>query len=128
MSYCHHIIEAAKCTDPVLRMKHVLAYLIAGLHFNPCKWVTKTPINPLLGETFQASNELGMNIYVEQTSKNPSTQHFHCTGPDGLFELMGYSISTAKMTGVNTLRGGRDGKNIIKFKDGTLMTWICPDL
>jgi hypothetical protein len=108
-------------------MKNVLAFLIAGLHYNPSIWKSKSPMNCLLGETFQANNDLGMKIYLEQTSTTPATSHFHIKAQDDAFEIFGYAMNTLQMTGVNTLRGGRDGKNIIKFKDGTLMTWICPE-
>ena len=128
MSYSNFIIEAGKATDPVLRMKYILAFLIPGLHFNPTKWKSKSPLNNLLGETHQAKAENGLKIYFETTSIDPPTSHFYAKAPDGAFEIFGYAINTAKMTGVNSLRGGRDGKNIIRFKDGTLITWICPEV
>ena len=128
MSYTNFIIEAAKATDPVIRMKYVLAYLIPGLHINAAKWRSKSPMLCFFGETFQATNEYGMKIYLEQTSLNPPTAHFYVKPPDNSFEIFGYSINTAKMTGVNSLRGGRDGKSIIKFEDGTIMTWVCPEM
>lgn len=31
------------------------------------------------------------------------------------------------MTGLNSIKGWRDGKNIIKFKDGTIMTYSNPE-
>jgi hypothetical protein len=120
-------MDAGRATDPVIRMKNVLAFIIAGLHLNPATFKSKSPINCVLGETFHATNEKGMKVYLEQTSINPPTSHFYIKAPDNLFEIFGYAINTLKMTGVNTLRGGRDGKNIIRFKDGTLMTWVCPE-
>lgn len=128
LSYSNFIIEAGKTTDPVLRMKYILAFLIPGLHLNPATWKSKSPMNCLLGETFQATSENGLKIYLEQTSMEPATSHFYVKPPDDAFEIFGYAINLAKMTGVNSIRGGREGKNIIKFKDGTLMTWVCPEM
>jgi len=32
------------------------------------------------------------------------------------------------MTGMNSIKGWREGKSLIKFKDGTLMTYTTPDM
>ena len=32
------------------------------------------------------------------------------------------------MTGMNTIKAGREGKNLIKFKDGTKMTYTNPEM
>ncbi len=109
-------------------MKYVLVFLIAGLHLNPNKWICKTPMPSLLGETHIGKNSKGMTICLEQTSINPPTTHFHIKVPDNSFECFGYAINFVKMTGVNTIKGSRDGKNMIKFKDGSLLTWICPEM
>jgi hypothetical protein len=81
-----------------------------------------------LGETFQAFKKDGTSINLEQTSHHPPTSNFYLNGPEKQYEMFGFAVFNANMTGVNSIRGWREGKNIIKFKDGTIMTYTTPDM
>ena len=57
-----YLTMAALSDDPITRMKHVMASSIAYLH--PCHSFDK-PLNPILGETFQAKLADGSTVNVE---------------------------------------------------------------
>lgn len=119
-------MRAANAKDPLERMKCISAFLLGGLHVMPTKCRSKAPLNPVLGETYQAQKKDGCKIFLEQTSHHPPIASFFMTGPDKCFEIIGFAETIAKMTGLNSIKGWREGKSIIKFKDGTLMTWLTP--
>ena len=128
LQYTDLIVKAAKETDPLKRMKLVSAFILGGLHVMPTKCKSKAPLNPVLGETYQAHKKDGCKIFLEQTSHHPPTSNFFMHGPEKSFEIIGFAETVAKMTGLNSIKGWREGKSIIKFKDGTLMTWLCPEM
>lgn len=119
--------KAAEQTDPIERMKYITAFLISGLHCNPVLCKSKAPLNPILGETFQAVKDDGTTIYLEQTCHHPPTSNYHIIGNDKNFELFGYAIVNAQLAGVNSIKGWRDGKNIIKLKDGSVLSFTTPE-
>lgn len=119
--------KAVDQKDPIERMKYITTFLLSGLHCVPVICKSKAPLNPILGETFIAKKNDGTYIYVEQTCHHPPTSNYHCVGPDRNYEIFGYAIVNAQLTGMNSLKGSREGKNIIKFKDGTLMTFTTPE-
>lgn len=98
------------------------------MHANPLICKSKAPLNPILGETYQASKKDGTTIYLEQTSHHPPTTNFHLVGPEKNYEMFGFAVCNATLNGVNSIRGWREGKNLIKFKDGTIMTYSTPDM
>jgi hypothetical protein len=57
-----HLNAAANCEDPLQRMKHVIVGSISYIY--PCHTFEK-PLNPILGETYQASLPDGTKVYVE---------------------------------------------------------------
>lgn len=118
---------AAAQTDPIERMKYVTAFLISGLHLNPVLCRSKAPFNPILGETYQARKSDGTTIYLEQTSHHPPTSNLLLVGPEKNYELFGYAVVNATLTGANSLKGWREGKNIIKFKDSSMLTFTTPE-
>ena len=109
--------------DPILRMKYVFAFVLSGVHKGPDICRSKAPFNPILGETYQAKNSDGSVIYIEQTEHHPPTFNFSLIGPEKHFELNGFGTINAHLTSLNVIKGGRDGKNILKFKDGSLYTF-----
>jgi hypothetical protein len=120
--------KACEQTDPIERMKYVTTFLIAGLHTNPLICKLKGPLNPILGETYQAVKDDGTQIFLEQTSHHPPVSNFHMKGPNKEYEIFGFAVCNAELNGINSIRGFREGKNIIKFKDGTLMTYTLPEM
>jgi len=126
--YTELMIKAASEKDPIERMKLVSTFLLGGIHLNLLDCKAKAPLNPILGETFQAVNKSGCKIYLEQTCHHPPTSNLYMIGPEKSFEIFGFSITIAKLGGMNSIKGWREGKNLIKFKDGTIMTYATPEL
>ena len=110
-------------SDPIERMKYLCAYFISGLYKSPDFCRSKAPFNPILGETYQAVQPDGSEIYLEQTLHYPPTFNYLLYGPSKHYQMMGYGTINAHMDGLNTIRGWRDGKNIIKFEDGSIITF-----
>lgn len=79
-----------KPNDPVHKIKHVLLAQIAAIHL-AAEVGTKSPLNPILGETLQMESESGTKIYCEQTSHHPPISHFLIEGPtDCAFRIDGH--------------------------------------
>lgn len=109
--------------DPIERMKYICCYLLSGIHQSVYYSKSKPPFNSVIGETYQAKNSDGCLIYMEQTLHHPPTVNYEIIGPDKKFEVMGFGAITAHLDGLNTIRGWRDGKNILKINDGSLIVW-----
>jgi len=114
------LTKAAEETDPVERMKYVIAFAISGLHYSARQ---VKPFNPLLGETFQGKFEDGTEISCEHTSHHPPITNFYLTNPKwkfyGRYELKG-SLSK------NTLIMHQDGPNVVDFLDGHKIRFHYP--
>ena len=117
-------IKTTSNVDEVIeRMKYICCYLLSGIHQSVYYSKSKPPFNSVIGETYQAKNSDGCLIYMEQTLHHPPTVNYEIIGPDKKFEVMGYGAITAHLDGLNTIRGWRDGKNILKINDGSLIVW-----
>lgn len=51
MTFSPYLMKAANESDPVERMKWIIAYYVAGHYINPTIMQSKVPLNPILGET-----------------------------------------------------------------------------
>ncbi len=106
--------KAASIQDPVERMKLCLAH---NLSFFYKEKIFEKPLNPILGETFQARGQDGAYIFMEQTSHHPPISHFLIEGPNGNYKLTGWSQHGIKV-GVNSCNLHALGHKEITFKDG----------
>ena len=59
-----YINAAAAAPDPLERMKLLLTWVVAGMWKGFDAW--KKPFNPILGETWQAELEGGVQLFMEQ--------------------------------------------------------------
>lgn len=59
--------------NPVERMKFAIVGSLAYFYFEQG---FEKPLNPILGETYEAHGQDGATIYYEQTSHHPPTSHF----------------------------------------------------
>lgn len=109
--------------DPIERMKYICAFLFSGIHYGPDVCKSKAPFNPIIGETYQAVNSSGAQLFLEQTLHHPPTFNYDLIGKDYNYELMGFGAIIAHLDGMNTIKGWREGKNILKFKDGTFISY-----
>ena len=76
--------------DPVWKLKQIVLALTSNIHL--ChEEGTKSPLNPILGETLVQQSEQGTRIYCEQTSHHPPISHFLIEGPsDCPFKMHGH--------------------------------------
>lgn len=93
-----YLNRAANTSDPVERMKLLMASNFSWLFYNS---IFVKPLNPILGETYQAYGADGTKLYMEQTSHHPPRSHFIAEGPDGNFTINGY-LELAIYAGVQT--------------------------
>lgn len=77
-----HLNIAALSVDPLERMKHVITSNFSYMYV--ChKW--EKPLNPILGETYQARLADGTNIFLEQICHKPPISYILFEGPDELY-------------------------------------------
>jgi hypothetical protein len=79
-------------------------------------------LNPILGETFQASAEDGTACYLEQTCHHPPVTTYQFDGPDGLYSLTGWSSFSVKAW-FNSATLTADGYKRVTFPDGMTIQW-----
>lgn len=77
-----YLSAAALSQDPVERMKLVMTATVACLVPNHT-W--GKPLNPILGETHQATLADGSHVFVEQISHHPPISFILVDGPDDLY-------------------------------------------
>jgi len=106
--------RAALTKDPVERMKCVITGTIAYFYFEK---IFEKPLNPILGETFEAYGQDGSKIYMEQTCHHPPISHMYVDGPDQNYIMTGWSSYTIN-AGMNSATLTADGHKLIKFEDG----------
>ena len=105
---------AASVSDPVQRLKAFMAsniaFLLKGNTF-------EKPLNPVIGETYQARSPDGGMMYLEQTSHHPCVSHYLIDGPNNSYQLSAYFQSDVK-TGMTSFSVNYPGKKTLKFPDG----------
>lgn len=79
MVHPHYLNAAGYATDPIERMKYIITDSIAFIY--PTHHFDK-PLNPILGETFEAVMPDGSKIYCEQTEHKPPITHILVCGPN----------------------------------------------
>jgi hypothetical protein len=100
-------------------MKHAVAGSIA--HIVPTHHFDK-PLNPILGETFQAEMVDGTKIFCEQTFHHPPISHIQYYGENNCYIYSGYTGFKAK-AGLNSLTLEVMGYKSLTFLDGSMIKW-----
>lgn len=122
--YLDFLVKASDSSDPVQRMKYVIAFAVAGL----CRQVSfHKPFNPILGETYQSRYPNGVELYCEQISHHPPVSSWQMLEPSGKFVFYGSGNWTAGIKG-NSVRGRQSGINCVQFADGSKITWELPGI
>lgn len=103
--------KAATSQDPVLRMKFIIAFSIAGLYVSVSQ---VKPFNPLLGETYQAAFPDGTAIYCEHTNHHPPISNFLIVAKNYRFYGR-YEYIAKPNTTFNELKMFQEGPNIVEF-------------
>ena len=75
------------------------------------------PLNPILGETYQATMPDGSVVYCEQVCHHPPISYILMEGPDGLFRYSGYADIAIKAY-INSINLEVKGNKVVQFKDG----------
>ena len=65
MTQCHFLLKAFAESDPLERLKLVMAYYISGQYVSATITQVKVPLNPNLGETLQREMPSGEKLYCE---------------------------------------------------------------
>ena len=60
---------------------------------------------------------------MEQTLHHPPAFTYQIISPEKKFEINGFGTIVVSIEGLNAIRGWREGKNFLKFDDGTTVTW-----
>lgn len=109
-----YLNAAALSDDPLFRMKMVMTLAIAFL--NPCHTWGK-PLNPVLGETYQAILPDGGRVDVEQISHHPPRAAVIITGPKEIYCFTG-QCEMAIIPSINSMRLVTKGFKQVEFADG----------
>ncbi|KAF5842676.1 hypothetical protein DUNSADRAFT_5752 [Dunaliella salina] len=122
--YLDLLNAAADESNPVDRMKYVVAFALSGL----CRQVSfHKPFNPILGETYQARYSNGTEIYCEQISHHPPISSWQVVEPSGKFVFFGNGNWHAGIKG-NHVKGRQSGINCVRFSDGSTIVYELPGL
>ena len=117
----HYIKEALRqSSDPVWIIKNLIMSTLVSMHTS-VENGTKTPLNPILGETLYKESENGTRVYCEQTSHHPPISHFLIEGPaDCPFRLHGYVEYKVQIKGAFTkVEVSSPGKVTLELPDKT---------
>ena len=87
----------------------------AGLAGNFIRMGSKSPLNPVLGETCQGEMIDGSKFYAEQISHHPPISSFQLD--DEKYTVHGFCEFKAGLKSMNTLKASRDGKETYIFHD-----------
>eukprot|EP00356_Strombidium_inclinatum_P002296 CAMPEP_0170480892 /NCGR_PEP_ID=MMETSP0208-20121228/1550_1 /TAXON_ID=197538 /ORGANISM="Strombidium inclinatum, Strain S3" /LENGTH=119 /DNA_ID=CAMNT_0010753507 /DNA_START=1849 /DNA_END=2208 /DNA_ORIENTATION=- len=110
-----YLNAAALTKDPIERMKLVM---VASVCFMYCNHSWGKPLNPILGETYQAFAEDGTIVSVEQISHHPPVSYLLMEGPNNLYRFSGYSDFAIKAW-INSITLDVGGVKKVAFPDGT---------
>lgn len=113
---------AASIKDPLERFKVVMTCTMALIQ--ECQSFEK-PLNPVLGETYQAKCADGADLYVEQTSHHPPISHYLIDGPDGKYTVSGHNECRVKFS-VTSINVNQVGHKKFAFHDGQTITCNHP--
>ena len=104
-------------------MKLVMASSMANLI--PGK-IYEKPLNPVLGETYEAVAVDGAKIFMEQTSHHPPITHMYLEGPEGRYTVTGWS-GYVIWSGMNSATLVAEGYKKITFHDGHTIVHTMPN-
>eukprot|EP00475_Leptophrys_vorax_P042438 TRINITY_DN80015_c0_g1_i1.p1 TRINITY_DN80015_c0_g1~~TRINITY_DN80015_c0_g1_i1.p1 ORF type:complete len:385 (+),score=110.41 TRINITY_DN80015_c0_g1_i1:70-1224(+) len=118
----YYLGKAAIETDPVQRLKYIVAMSVAGLHYT-CRM--DKPFNPVLGETYQGVFSDGTEVFLEQTSHHPPVSSWVILGPNNSYKFSGSGVPVAKFK-ANSMVVGINAQNLIEFADGSKIHFQFP--
>lgn len=111
----HFINKAAVCQDPLERFKLAVVALLSSMSYID---MFLKPLNPIIGQTLQASLKDGTKLYCEQISHHPPISYFLVFGPKQCYRFTGY-YNFEVSPGLNSLSLKNKGQRKFIFNDGT---------
>lgn len=84
-------------------------------------------MNPILGETLQASYNDGTLVLAEQISHHPPISSYLVYGPKNNYRFGGYYCYEAK-AGLNSVTMINKGRRHVKFYDGQTIEYNFPEV
>jgi hypothetical protein len=118
-SLSQFVSEAVKVTDPVQRMRLILAGLVSNMALVPMIMEANPPYPNFLGGTIQGAAANGIKGYVEQAGKDNTDNRLLIVGEG--FKIYTYCLSMVKARGINpnNMKAGQPKPVFIEFDDGT---------
>ena len=113
--HTHQYLTAAALTsDPIERMKFVIAN---SMSYNYSIHTFDKPLNPLLGETYQAELPNGGSVFMEQVVHHPPISYILYEGPQNRYRWYGYTALSPKAS-INSIYLYVTGEKTVEFADG----------
>lgn len=84
LEYAHLLDLADQCEDPYLKMVYATTWAISIYFAYQRTW---KPFNPILGETFEMSNHLGIHFISEQVSHHPPMSCGHAENEHFMYDV-----------------------------------------
>ena len=110
----YYLNYAASINDPLERFKVFMTCTVALIHKGQ---FFEKPLNPVLGETYQATCPDGAQVFMEQTSHHPPISHLLISGPDNRYTVYGYNECVVKFA-VTSINVTMLGHKKVVFHDG----------
>ncbi|KAF6035978.1 hypothetical protein EB796_005717 [Bugula neritina] len=110
MAHPDTFLRIADMTDPRARMTQVVEWYLASFHEGRKGSLAKKPYNPIIGETFHCSwdvggengNQASRMLYVaEQVSHHPPVSAFHIACPEKQIHMTGSFWTKSKFMGMS---------------------------
>jgi len=117
-----YLNAAALTSDPVERMKNVITFSISYCY---SAHTFEKPLNPILGETYQARMEDGTEVMLEQVCHHPPISFMILEGPRGLYRYSSYSSFSPKAH-LNSIDLNVQGHKEVIFQDGSKISFNPP--
>lgn len=113
---------AAQATDPVERMKNIMTFSISYCY---SAHTFEKPLNPIIGETYQARMEDGTEVLLEQICHHPPISFMLLEGPNKMYRYSSYSSFSPKAH-LNSIDLNVQGHKEVEFNDGTKVSFNPP--
>jgi len=109
-----YFMHMATGKDELERFKYTLVASISGFF---CSCFFLKPLNPVLGETYEALFSDGSKVFCEQSSHHPPVSHYEVIGPNNSYYLAGFS-RYGSSAWINSCGVNNSGKRFVRFPDG----------
>lgn len=117
-----YLNAAAMTSDPIERMKNMVTFSISYCY---SAHTFEKPLNPILGETYQARMEDGTMVMMEQVCHHPPISYMLLEGPKNLYRYYSWSSFSPKAH-LNSIDLNVKGHKEVIFHDGGRISFNPP--